>query len=109
MGHIALPHIDRLAARRLAYSLEEVAQRLGRAASVAEFISALEENRSTWRKIRCAAKRYGWALPRRFMDFCLASSEPMGRCCVSDHDVEAIISINLSVSKTILMLGKYVH
>lgn len=103
MGQALLPTHEN-SARNLASSLEDIADRLGRADSAAEFVAVLEENRAVWEKVRSAVGRYGWRVPRRLMDFSLASSA-RARRGLSDHDVEAMISINRSISSAILADG----
>jgi hypothetical protein len=103
MGQALLPAYE-MSARKLASSLEDIADRLGRAGSAAEFVAVVDENRVIWEKVRSAAGRYGWRVPRRLMDFSLASSA-RARRGLSDHDVEAMISINRSTSSTIMADG----
>ena len=100
MAQAALPTYD-MTARKLASSLEDVADRLGRATNAVEFVAALDDNRAVWERLRSAARRYGWHVPSRLMDFAVASSA-RARAGLSDHDVEAMISINRSTSTTIL-------
>ncbi len=103
MGQALLPTTE-ISARKLASSLEDIADRLGRTATAAEFVAVIEENRAIWEKVRSAAGRYGWRVPRRLMDFSLARSA-RARRGLSDHDVEAMISINRSTSSTLLADG----
>lgn len=103
MGQALLPTYE-MSARKLASSLEAVADRMGRAGSVAEFVAALEENGAVWEKVRSASGRFGWRVPRRLMDFSLSKSATARRG-LSDHDVEAMIAINRSMSSTIIADG----
>jgi len=100
MGRALFPALDVVTARRLAISLDEIANRLGLAGSAVEFVGALEDNGHVWEKVRRAAGRYGWSLPRRLFDFELGSSA-RARHRLSDHDVEAIIAINRQISSAI--------
>ena len=100
MGQAALPTRE-TTARKLACSLDEVADRLGRAASVSEFVAALDDNRLVWEGVSRAAGRYGWALSARQVAFALASSA-RARAGLSDHDVEAMIALNRRTSSALL-------
>jgi hypothetical protein len=100
MGHAQLP-LAVVTARGLANSLEDIADRLGRAGTAAEFVAVVEENYEVWENIRSAAGSYGWSLPRRLLEFSLNSSA-RARQGLSDHDVEVMISINRSISLAIL-------
>ena len=100
MGRAMFPALDGVTARRLAGSLDDIANRLGRADSADEFVSALDDNGHLWEKVRRAAGRYGWSLPSRLLDFSLASSA-RARHGLSDHDVESIIAINRQISSAI--------
>ncbi len=99
MGQAALPTRETIA-RKLASSLEEVADRLGSAASVAEFVAALDDNRLVWEGLRHAVGRYGWSVPARQMAFALDSSA-RARAGLSDHDVEAMIALNRRTSSAL--------
>ena len=101
MGRTLFPALDVVTARSLAISLEDLANRLGRAVSADEFVGALEDNGHVWEKVRHAAGRYGWILPRRLIDFELGSAA-RARHRLSDHDVEAIIAINRQISSAIM-------
>jgi len=100
MGRALFPALDVVTARRLAMSLDEVANRLGGACCADEFVGALEDNGHIWEKVRRAAGRYGWSVPNRVLDFELGSAA-RARHRLSDHDVEAIIAINRQISLAI--------
>ncbi len=88
----------------LAVALENVADRMERAGSAVEFVAMLEENRAVWEKVRSSAGRFGWPVPRRLMDFSLATSA-RARRGLTDVDVEVLISINRCTSAAILESG----
>jgi hypothetical protein len=88
------------AASKLATSLEEIADRLGKAHTATEFVAALDANAMLWEKVRRFAGDHNLKLPPRVLDFSLSSSSKGGKR-LSDHDVEVLIHINRSASSRI--------
>ncbi|MGE5504906.1 MAG: flagellar biosynthesis regulator FlaF [Actinomycetota bacterium] len=84
-----------------AVALEDAADELNAASDSHEFLSALDFNHRLWLALTEIARDQGWTWPdRRQADFVVNITCRAGRG-VRDDDVEALISINRELSRTL--------
>jgi len=87
-------------AKRMSSSLDTAASLLDSARDKEAFLAAIRVNRAVWLKVRGIAPRLGWPVPRNVLEFSI-SVTALGRPGINDHDVETLIHINRTMSRSI--------
>lgn len=85
-------------------SLSDAAERLSTAASLPEFMMAIETHREAWREIRNAQTGLGHYVPLQLMEFCLDAVASAHRR-LNDHQVESLIHIDRYVATMLTKVG----